>query len=101
MGSCLGHLFYAIDQCVSFYASTILFLFYSSVTQLEIYNSNASSSSFIIQDSFSYLVVFFFPFCVSFYMKPKIALSISMKNYARILMGTDCLEYVAVQIAFG
>jgi hypothetical protein len=66
------------------------FYCYSSLVQLEIGNGVTSSSSFIVQDCFSYPVFF------CFYMKLKSVLSISVKSCVGILMGIALIVFVGL-----
>ena len=59
------------------------FHYHSSIVELEVSDGNASRGSFIVQDCFGYPVVCLFVF----HMKLSIALSRSVKNRVRILMG--------------
>jgi hypothetical protein len=59
MGSFLGLQFYSIDLPVCHSTSTIFFFYHNcSVVQLEVRDSDSTRSSFIVENSFCYLMFF-------------------------------------------
>lgn len=85
---CLGLRFDCIDQYICFHANIMLFKkkSYCSVIQHEAENVDTSSSSSVIHDYLSYpfLLLLFLGF-LSFHIKLKIGLLISMKNYVGMI----------------
>jgi hypothetical protein len=86
---CLGLQFDYIDFMSVFVPIPCCFCYYSSVVQFEVKDGNTFSSSFVIQDCFSYTA------SLCFYVKLKIVLSRSMKNCVGIFMEIPLNQQIA------